>query len=92
MKGFLGDKGEYRPYLELPNLRVRVAQPEYLLAMKCLAFRLGAEFQDESDVRFLLRYLNIDSYDAAVEVITRYYPRERFPQKTIYALEEILGG
>jgi hypothetical protein len=91
-KGFLSDKGDYRPYLELPNLRVLVAQPEYLLAMKCLAFRLGAEFQDESDVRFLLRYLNIDRYDTAVEVITRYYPRERFPQKAFYALEEILGS
>jgi len=92
VKGFLSDKGDYRPYLELPNLRVLVAQPEYLLAMKCLAFRLGAEFQDESDVRFLLRYLNIDRYEAAVEVITRYYPRERFPQKAFYGLEEILAG
>lgn len=91
-KGFLSDKGEYRPYLELPNLRVLTARPEYLLAMKCLAFRLGAEFQDESDVRFLLRYLNIDRYEAALDVITRYYPRERFPQKAFYALEEILGG
>lgn len=91
-KVFLSDKGEYRPYLELPNLRVLTARPEYLLAMKCLAFRLGAEFQDESDVRFLLRYLNIDRYQAALDVITRYYPRERFPQKAFYALEEILGG
>ena len=91
-KGFLSPRGEYRPFLTLPNLRVLTAQPEYLLAMKCLAFRLGAEFQDEADVRFLLRYLNIDRYEAALEVITRYYPRERFPQKAFYALEEILGG
>lgn len=90
-KGFLSPQGEYRPFLELPNLRVLTAQPEYLLAMKCLAFRLGAEFQDEADVRFLLRYLNIERYEAALEVITRFYPRERFPQKAFYALEEILG-
>jgi hypothetical protein len=92
VKGFLSPRGEYRPFLELPNLRVLTAQPEYLLAMKCLAFRLGAEFQDEADVRFLLRYLNIERYQAAVDVITRFYPRERFPQKAFYALEEILGG
>lgn len=91
-KAFLSERGEYRPFLELPHLRVMTAIPEYLLAMKCLAFRLGPEFQDESDVRFLLRYLNIERYDAAVEVITRYYPRERFPQKTLYALEEILSS
>ena len=91
-KGFLSPQGEYRPFLALPNLRVQTAQPEYLLAMKCLAFRLGPEFQDEADVRFLLRYLNINRYDAVLDVITRYYPRQRFPQKAFYALEEILGG
>jgi hypothetical protein len=92
VKGFLSPLGEYRLFLELPNLRVFTAQPEYLLAMKCLAFRLGAEFHDEADVRFLLRLLNIEHYDAALEVIGRYYPKERFPQKTLYALEEILGA
>ena len=91
-KGYMSPDGDYRPFLELENLRVLMAQPEYLLAMKCLAFRLGAEFHDEADVRYLLRYLNIDRYDAALAVITRYYPRERFPQKAFYALEEILGA
>ncbi len=90
VKGFLGDRGEYRPWLELPHLRVMVAQPEYLLAMKCLAFRIGAEFHDEDDVRFLLRLLDIKSYAKAIDTITRYYPRERFPQKTLYALSELL--
>lgn len=90
-KGYLSSTGDYRPFLELPNLRVMTASPEYLLAMKCLAFRLGAEFQDEADVRYLLRYLNIESYETAIEVIGRYYPKERFPQKAFYALEEILG-
>jgi hypothetical protein len=90
-KGYLSPDGEYLPFLELPNLRVLTAAPEYLLAMKCLAFRLGAEFQDEADVRYLLRYLNIERYDEALEVVTRYYPRDRFPQKAFYALEEILG-
>jgi hypothetical protein len=90
-KGYLSSAGEYRPFLELPNLRVLTAAPEYLLAMKCLAFRLGAEFQDEADVRYLLRYLNIERYEAAVEIVTRYYPKERFPRKAFYALEEILG-
>ena len=58
--------------------------------MKCLAMRLGAGFHDEEDVRFLLRYLNLTDHRKALEVVTRYYPRERLPQKTLYALEEIL--
>ena len=90
-KGYLSPDGDYRPFLELANLRVLTAAPEYLLAMKCLAFRLGAEFQDEADVRYLLRYLNVERYEAALEIINRYYPRERFPRKAFYALEEILG-
>jgi len=92
VKGYLSERGEYRPWLELGNLRVLVAQPEYLLAMKCLAFRIGAEFHDEEDVRFLLRLLDIRSYEKALEVVTRYYPMERFPQKTLYALQELMPG
>ena len=91
VKGFLSERADFAPFLELDHLRVMVAQPEYLLAMKCLAMRLGAEFHDEADVRYLLRHLDIDSHERAIAVITKYYPRERFPQKTLYALEEILA-
>jgi hypothetical protein len=90
VKGYLSERGAFAPFLELEHLQVMVAQPEYLLAMKCLALRIGAEFHDEDDVRYLLRYLNIESYEAALQVITRFYPLERFPQKTLYALEELL--
>lgn len=68
-----------------------VAQPEYLLAMKCLAMRIGEEFHDEEDVRYLLRHLNISTYDAAIKVVSRFYPLERFPQKALYALQDLLG-
>ena len=67
-----------------------VAQPEYLLAMKCLALRIGAEFHDKDDIRYLLRHLDIVAFDQAVRTITRFYPLERFPQKTVYALGELL--
>jgi len=90
VKGFLSERGEFTPFLELDHLRVMVAQPEYLLAMKCLSLRIGAEFHDEDDVRYLLRHLNLASYEQAVALITRFYPLERFPQKTLYALAELL--
>jgi hypothetical protein len=91
-KGFLSEHGEFTPFLQLEHLTVSTATPEYLLAMKCLAMRLGAEFHDETDVRFLLRYLNVETYDRAVDIIRRFYSLDRFPQKTLYALEEILNG
>ena len=94
VKGYLSEHGEFAPFLELDHLRVMVAQPEYLLAMKCLAMRIGAEFHDEDDVRYLLRHLGIRSSGQAAATITRFYPLERFPQKTLYALGELLptGG
>jgi len=89
VKAFLSEKGAFDSFLELSHLRVMVAQPEYMLAMKCLSMRIGEEFHDEDDVRYLLRHLGVESYDAALEIIGRFYPRERFPQKTLYALEEL---
>ena len=90
VKGYLSSQGDFQEYLDLSNLRVMTAGPEYLLAMKCLALRLGEEFHDEADVRFLLRYLNIANYQKALDIICQYYPLERFPQKTLYALEEMV--
>ena len=90
VKGFLSERGEFSPFLELDHLRIMVAQPEYLLAMKCLSLRIGAEFHDEDDIRYLLRHLDVRSFDQAVTLITRFYPLARFPQKTLYALGELL--
>lgn len=58
--------------------------------MKCLAMRIGEELHDEADVRYLLRNLDIHHYEKACEIISQYYPLEKFPQKTLYALQEIL--
>jgi len=71
---------------------VFVALPEYLLAMKCAAMRLGEEFHDLDDVRFLIRYLNIETAGAAMDVITRYFDQSSLLPKTRLALEELLGG
>ncbi len=87
---YLSSKGYFHPYLARSNLRVSIARPEYLLAMKCLAMRLGEEFHDEEDVRFLLRYLNLESYPSAIEIIARYYPSERLPHETLDTLREML--
>lgn len=92
VKAFMSAQGDFAPFLALDHLRVMVAQPAYLLAMKCLAMRIGAEFHDEEDVRYLLRNLEVRTYEQALALIGRYYPLERFPQKTLYALAEMLPG
>lgn len=91
VKGFLSDQGNFRRYLDLDHLTVYTAEPDYLLAMKCLSTRIGEEFHDVDDIRFLLRYLNVTDVDSATALLEQYYPLERFPQKTLYLLEELLG-
>jgi hypothetical protein len=90
VKAWLSPRGDFDPWLELSHLRVFVARPAYLLAMKCGAMRLGAEFHDLDDVRFLLRYLNITTPDEALAVVTRYFDPSQLPPKTRLALEELL--
>lgn len=92
VKGFLSPRGDFDPYLELPHLRVFVARPEYLLAMKCASMRLGEEFHDLDDVRYLLRYLNLTTVDQALELVTRYFNEDQLPPKSRLALEELLPG
>jgi len=77
---------------ELSHISAFVARPEYLLAMKCVSMRLGEEFHDLEDVRYLLRYLNLTGADAALEIVTRYFDEEQLLPKIRLALEELLEG
>ena len=91
VKVWLSDHGSFGPYLELSHLQVFVASPAYLLALKCMSMRLGAEFHDLDDVRYLLRHLDIRTADAAMQVVTQYFDVTQVPLKTRFALEELLA-
>ena len=90
VKAYLSPRGEFDRYLERSHLQVFVARPEYLLAMKCAALRLGEEFHDLDDVRYLLRHLDITTVAAALDVVMRYFDAEQLPPKTRLALQELL--
>lgn len=60
--------------------------------MKCASMRLGEEFHDLDDVRYLLRYLNISTVEEALAVVTRYFAEEQLPPKSRLALEELLAS
>ena len=92
VKAWLSPRGEFDNFLELSHLKVFVARPTYLLAMKCAAMRLGEEFHDLDDVRYLLRYLNISTANEALDVVTRYFDETQLPARTRLALEELLPG
>ena len=61
-----------------------------LLAMKCAAMRLGEEFHDLDDVRYLLRHLDISSAKEALAIVARYFDENELHPKTRLALEELL--
>jgi len=92
VKGFFSEHGSFTVYVQHGNLTVYAADPAYLLAMKCLSARIGEEFHDLEDIRYLLRYLNLNDPADATALIARYYPLERFPQKTLYLLDDLLNA
>jgi len=89
VKGFLSDRGETQPLLDLPNLKVYVAVPEYLLAMKCMSMRLGKDETDLRDIRFLMDQLDLRKAEAVLSIVERYYPRNQIQPKTRFAIEEL---
>ena len=91
VKGFLSDRGGYDPWLDLPHLRVFVAQPQYLLAMKCIAMRPEEVSPDRDDVRFLARYLDVRTSTAVLAIVDRYYDEPMLKLRTLLALEELFG-
>jgi hypothetical protein len=100
VKGFLsaGDadaKSLYRTYPSetAPGLRVFVAAPAYLFAMKSMAMRIsGADRKrDTDDIRELGHKLSIRDASQAIAVVMQYYPADRIPPKTQLGLEEIFG-
>jgi hypothetical protein len=92
VKGYLGPRGDFESFLDLPHLKVFVARPEYLLAMKCAAMRIGEEFHDLDDVRYLLRYLDITAVDDALAIVRRYFDDAQLLPKTQLVLEELLAS
>ena len=81
------------PHETGPGLRVFVATPAYLFAMKSLAMRAaGAERTDDiEDVRRLGALVGITNVSDALEIVMRYYPAGRISPKTRFGLEEIFG-
>ena len=88
VKEFLTTEKDFRSFIEFSNLHVYVATPKYMLAMKCLSARLD-NVNEADDIKFLIKLLKISSITEVYEIITKYYPIERFKLKIHYALQEI---
>jgi len=71
VKGFLAGPDPWPTRVfEVPGLRVQSASAEMLLALKCLAHRLG---EDDDDVRLLARQLGLSDPDDVLELVVQVF-------------------
>jgi hypothetical protein len=89
VKGFISTQEEVEPFLDFPYLKVYVAKPQYMLAMKCMSLRLGRGEKDLEDIQFLIRHLGIKTAEELLNLVKKYYPRNRISPKTQFAIEEL---
>ncbi len=88
VKGFLpGDDADASPYLTAPGLRVDIASPKYLLAMK-----LFAPESDADDIKVLYRLLGFTSVEEGLDLVSSAYPGRPVQAKVQFLLEEIVAS
>lgn len=77
---------------QYPHLRLTMPVPRYLLAMKCMASRLGGpagEGSDIPDIQFLIRHLNLKTAEEVLQIVAAYYPANQIPVKTQFLVESL---
>lgn len=95
VKGFLSAKGETTiegmPVFD--NLRVLRPTTEYLLAMKCMASRVGDydSAGDRKDIELLLRELELKDAGKVCDLVSAYFPDGLVSAKVRFFIEEIVS-
>lgn len=68
------------------GLRVLLARPEYVLAMKLIAFRLYGT--DVEDIKYLAHHLHRTSAEDLLSLLKHYYPNEQItPEREVQIIE-----
>jgi hypothetical protein len=71
VKGYLAGPDPWPTRVfEVPGLRVQAASAEVLLALKCLAHRLG---EDDADVRLLATHLGLTDPEEVLDLVVRVF-------------------
>jgi hypothetical protein len=77
-----------------PGLRVFVPTPEYLLAMKLMAMRIGQEgsAKDRGDILNLLAIVGLATREATLEFVAGFYPEARKSCKVTLGIDELFAA
>lgn len=74
----------------VPGLRVLVATPQYLLAMKLIALeRATATDRDFEDAKMLAREVGVTTVEELQEIYRSYFPGRSLPDRAASRLEEL---
>jgi predicted nucleotidyltransferase len=76
-----------RRVFDHPNLRIMIASPEHIFAMKALAART----RDIDDLRSLGALADVHTVDDALRICRDFYPDEEVSSRTRGVLEELFG-
>ncbi|MBM3833739.1 MAG: hypothetical protein FJ403_10795 [Verrucomicrobia bacterium] len=92
LKGYVSSRHEItvENLPQFSNLPLAMPVPEYLLAMKCIAARLGGtsgEPSDVPDILFLIRHLRLQTARDVLDLVAQYYPASRISVKTQHLIE-----
>lgn len=85
MKGWLYTQPETSLVYKYSHLKVYVASPEYILAMKCYAARQDTD--DRNDAIYLVKHLNLTNRDEILKIVEKYIPIKYLSVKTVAFVE-----
>ena len=91
VKGFMSDKAEYDTFMDLPALKVYIPIPGYIFAMKAISMRIMPESSDIEDLKLLIKIVKIKTVEEGINIIKKFYPEKLIPQRTYYALDELIN-
>jgi len=87
-KGYVNSKLDQVEVLNLSHLKIFAPSAKYMLAMKCLAARIGTH--DESDIEFLIKYLKLTKTKDVLDIVGAYYDAKLIQPKAQFMVEEIV--
>jgi uncharacterized protein (DUF1778 family) len=86
-----GTEADPTAFVELSNLRLYSARPDYVLAVKCATLRLGRDADTERDILYLLRYMGVGATSDALAIVGRFFTERQQPVGLAEVLDRAIG-
>lgn len=83
--------GDFPACTKETGLRVFVARPEYILAMKSLSMRSSLESHDVKDIWNLVDECEVTDISQIEETIRKFFPGEEWPERNRLIMKDILA-